>query len=280
MSPTLARKMWRTLEPYHGMIYFTPHATRAYAALGVTGRAGYFASRAAAMGPVPAEVVIATFYNFWPGLVRSAIPGAWDVAAPAALLDARLQAADAALREALGDDAVASDDMVWAAGAARRAAEGCTAEGRPLYAAHAGLPGPDEPHLALWHAVTLLREFRGDGHIAALVLEGIDACESLVTHGAAGDGVALGVLRSSRAWPDDEWDAARGRLRDRGWLDDADTLTPAGAEARGRVEQRTDEAAMAPWRHLGEADADRLRATVRVWSKSIVASGVLGGGPS
>ena len=231
------------------------------------------------MGAVPAEVVIATFYNFYPGLVRSAIPGAWDVASPAALLDARLQAADAALRDALGDDAVASDDMVWAAELARRAPpRAAPPRAAPCTRRTPGCRGRREPHLALWHAVTLLREFRGDGHIAALVLEGIDACESLVTHGAAGEGVALGVLQSSRAWPDDEWDAARGRLRDRGWLDDADTPTPAGAEAHDRVEQRTDEAAMAPWRHLGEADADRLRATVRVWSKSIVASGVLGGG--
>src|SRR5918994_1508960 len=111
MSAILARKMWRTLEPYHGLIYFTPRASEAYAALGVRGQDGYFASRAAALGPVPAEVVIATFYNFEPGLVRRAIPAAWDAAPPAAFVDARLGAADLALRDVLGDEAIGSSEL-------------------------------------------------------------------------------------------------------------------------------------------------------------------------
>jgi hypothetical protein len=276
MSPTLARKMWRTLEPYHGMIYFTPRATEAYRALGVPDQAGYFASRAAAMGPVPAEVVIATFYNFSPHYVREAIPSAWAAASPADLVDARLGAADAALREALGGDVLASDEMAWAAETARRATEGCTPAGRPLYAGHASLPWADEPHLVLWQAVTQLREFRGDGHVAALVLEGIDPCEALVTHGAAADNeITLGVLKSTRQWSDEDWDAARARLTGRGWLDGEDRLTPAGTEVRERVEALTDERALAPWIHLGEEDADHLRATVRPWSRAIVDTGLL-----
>lgn len=277
MSAILARKMWRTLEPYHGFIYFTPRATEAYAALGITGQAGYFASRAAAMGPVPAEVVVATFYNFNPALVREGIPAAWDTASPAAILEARLGAADLALRDALGDDAIRSDDMRAAADLARRATEGCTAEGRPLYAAHAALPWPDEPHLALWHAITLLREFRGDGHVAALVTEGMDGCEALVTHGAAGDPmIPLAVLKLTRGWSDEAWAAAGDRLRSRGWLDADDTLTAEGAAARDRLEAATDRLAMAPWLLLGEADSDRLRALVRPWSKAIVASEAFG----
>jgi len=273
MSPMLARKMWRTLEPYHGMIYFTPRATEAYRALGVADQAGYFASRAAAMGAVPAEVVIATFYNFSPDYVRAAIPSAWDAASPAALVEARLGAADTALREVLGEDALASEEMVWAAEAARRACDGCSAAGRPLYAGHASLPWADEPHLVLWQAITRLREFRGDGHVAALVLEGIDPCEALVTHGAAGD-VPPAVLQSTRAWSDGDWEAARARLTERGWLD-GDRLTAAGTGVRDRVEALTDERALAPWQHLGEEDADRLRATVRPWSRAIVDTGLL-----
>ena len=276
MTPTLARKMWRTLEPYHGLIYFTPRAAEAYAALGITGRDGYFASRAAAMGPVPAEVVVATFYNFEPGLVRHAIPAAWAAASPAALVEARLGAADAALREAIGDEAVGSSEMAGAAGVARTAAEACRPEGRPLFAAHAALGWADEPHLVLWQAITRLREYRGDAHIAALVLEGVDGCEALVTHGAAGD-VPMRVLQSSRAWPDAAWEAAKARLRDRGWLDGDDGLTPAGAEARKRIEDLTDERSLAPWDAIGERAADDLRAQVRPWSRAIVASGALGG---
>jgi Helix-turn-helix family len=274
MTATLARKMWRTLEPYHGLVYFTPRAGEAYESLGVRGRAGYFASRAAALGPAPAEVVVATFFNFNPALVHAALPGAWEVASPAALLEARLHAIDRALRDALGDDVVASDEMRTAADAAREASAGCTAEGRPLYAAHAALPWPDDPHLVLWHAATLLREFRGDGHVALLLSEGLDGCEALVTHGAAGDGQAgAEVLRLTRGWSNDEWAAASERLRARGWLDAADGLTATGAEARDRIEARTDELAMAPWRRLGEEACADLRALVRPWSRAIVATG-------
>lgn len=272
MEPILARKMWRTLEPYHGMIYFTPRATDAYAALGITGRTGYFASRAAAMGAVDASVVVATFFNFNPSLVEHAMADAWDTASPAALLEARRSAAGAALRDALGDEVIASSEVAEAAELARAAAEACTAPGRPLFAAHAELPWPDEPHVALWHAVTLLREFRGDGHIAALVVEGLDGCEALVTHGAAGV-IPPALLQATRGYDDAQWQAAQDRLEARGWRSGGEP-TPLGVEARDRIETRTDELAMAPWRAIGQDAADRLRTLVRPMSKTISESGV------
>jgi hypothetical protein len=280
-TPVLARKMWRTLEPYHGMIYFSPHAAAAYAALGVPPAAGYFASRAAAFGPAPAEVVIATFYNFHPAVVRAAIPSAWQHASPERILAARLQAADETLREVLGEEVLVGADMAEAAELAMAAAQACDPPGRPLYAAHASLDWPEPPHLALWHAITLLREYRGDGHLAALVLAGIDGCESLVTHGAAGDNlIPLALLKATRAWPDDEWDAARQRLVARGWLDDGDRLTEAGDAVRRAVEDRTYEAALAPWVALGEDACGRLRSLVRPWSKAISGSGIFAGPPT
>src|SRR6478672_2279478 len=103
VDPVVARKTWRTLEPIHGLIYFAPEAAERYAALGIDGRAGYFASRAAAMGPVPAEVVIATFFNFNPDLVRAGIPKAWESASTDEILQARFDAADAVLRRVLGE---------------------------------------------------------------------------------------------------------------------------------------------------------------------------------
>ncbi len=90
VSPLVARKTWRTVEPCHGFIYFTVEAAEAYAELGVTGPMGYFASRAAALGAASAELVVATFYNFNPSLVRSVIPAAWDITTPEAMLEARL----------------------------------------------------------------------------------------------------------------------------------------------------------------------------------------------
>ncbi|SRR5581483_6197756 len=278
----VARKTWRTLEPIHGLIYFAPEAAERYAAIGIEGRAGYFASRAAAMGPVPAEVVIATFFNFNPRLVRAAIPAAWAKASTDKILDARLDAVDASLRRALGD-LIDGAEMARAASLARVAAEASTDEiqGRPLFAGHAQLPWPDEPHLVLWHAQTLLREYRGDGHIAALTAAGLTGVEALVVHAATGE-VSESILRASRAWPDDAWAAAVESVRSRGWLADGSELqlSPAGAAHRQEVEDTTDRLAAGAYRALGEDACAELRTLARPFSKAIVSSGTFGFAPS
>lgn len=271
MDPIVARKTWRTLEPYHGLIYFAPEPRDAYAALGVTDRMmGYFGSRAAPMGAVPAEVVIATFFNFHPTLVRERVPAVWAIAPPEALIAARFAAAEAMLDRILGEiDAEEASDL------GRTAAEACTPEGRPLYAGHAALDWPSDPPLVLWHAISLLREFRGDGHIAAMTVEGLDGCEALVTHAAAGD-VPAPALQGSRQWPPDEWDAAVERLRSRGWIDADGAFTARGREGRQRIEDLTDRLALRPWEAIGDDGCARLRELVRPWSKAIVASGDFG----
>lgn len=274
MDPVVARKMWRTLEVYHGAIYFVPEAREAYSRLGIDDRMmGYFGSRAAAMGPVPGEVVIATFFNFHPKLVSDRVPEVWTIASPEQLLAARVEAADAMLRRILGD-AIASAEMARAAALARTAAEACRPEGRPLYAGHASLDWPHDAHLVLWHAITCLREYRGDGHVVALTSEGLDGCEALLTHAASGD-IAADALKSSRQWPDEEWDAAVARLRSRGLLDEGVAFTQAGRTLRRRIEDRTDELALSPWEALGEESCTELRALVRPFSKAIVESGEL-----
>jgi len=272
MDPTISRQMYRTLEPYHAMIYFVPEASSAYERIGLPGRRmGYFASRAAPLGAVSAEVVTAIFYNFHPALVRSVIPAAWQRAKPAQISATRLEAVDAALRRILGAS-LDTPDVAEAANLAREASTACPSEGRPLLAATATLPWPDAPHLALWHAVTLLREFRFGGHCAALMTEGIDACEALVTHAATGE-VPARALQTSRAWPDGEWAAAGQRLRERGWLTPDNTLTEEGQARRAAAEQRTDQLALPPWEHLGEAACKRLRELVRPLSKAITEAG-------
>ncbi len=267
----LARKTWRTLEPLHGMIYFVPEAAEAYAGIGITGRAGYFASRAAPMGAVGAEVVIATFFNFNPELVRRAIPTAWDVASPEQLVAARFAAVDAAFRRILGDDVVGSPDVARAAELARVAAEEAArqTDGRPLAAAHADLAWPLQPHLVLWHAQSILREYRGDGHIAQLVVHGLSGLESLVTHAAAGD-VPARILLATRAWSEQDWRQAEDDLRQRGWLEQSDELrfTPTGTQRRQEIEDGTDALATAPYVVLGEERCAELRGLVRPWSKA------------
>jgi hypothetical protein len=279
MDPVVARKTWRTLEPLHGLIYFAPQAGEEYAAIGLPpGQGGYFASRAAAMGAVPAEVVIATFFNFHPEFVRRTIPSAWDIASPARILDARRAAAAKALRAVLGT-AADGPEVEEAAVLARRAAEASTTrpEGRPLFAAHAALPWPDEPLLVLWHAQTLLREFRGDGHIAAMTVEGVSGVEALIIHGATGD-VAPATLRSSRNWPKDEWAAGEEGLRSRGWLAADGSLTEAGRTHRQWVEDRTDLLALPAYEELGDDGCERLRTLCRPLSKAVVESGSFGFG--
>jgi hypothetical protein len=206
--------------------------------------------------------------------VKERVPAVWLIASPKELLDARLSAADAMLRRML-PDVIDSVEMSEAATLARTAAEACTCEGRPLYAGHAALEWPEQPHLVLWHAQTLLREFRGDGHIAAMVVEGLDGCEALVTHAAQGD-VPAAALQGSRQWPDDEWNAGVERLRSRGWIaKDGIEFTDVGRSRREWIETRTDELAMRPWEALGEEDCAKLRTLVRPWSKAIVSSGEL-----
>ena len=277
MDPMIARRTWRTAEPIHGMIYFSPEAAAAYESLGLTGRMGYFASRAAPMGAVPAEVVIATFYNFRPQLVRDAIPEAWNRATPAAILEARVDSADRALRRSV-PDAIGSSDLSEAATLARRAAEvACEhLDGRPLFAGHASLSWPDESHLVLWHAQSLLREFRGDGHIAALLAAGLSGVEAAITHVATGE-VPGAVMLATRDWPADEWAAAIEGLQARGILEPGEELglTEVGRAQRQWIEDVTDAASVVAYETLGEDGCGRLRALARPLSKAIVDGGFL-----
>jgi hypothetical protein len=253
----MARRMWQALETLHMTVYFAPEPRDAYRRAGLRGGwMGYFASRSAPMGPVPAEVVVATFYNFHPRMVHRAIPDAWGFATPQQVLAARFGGADASLRRLLGDW-VEGPEVAEAADLARQAMDGRDPAGRPLYAAHATLAWPEEPHLALWHAATLYREFRGDGHVACLLVEDIDGCEAHVLAAAAGQ-LPGSVLREYRGWSEEEWSAAAARLQSRGWLEGDETLTGQGRAARDAREQRTDELAMGPWHHLGPGACARL----------------------
>jgi len=277
-----ARKTWRTVEPLHGMVYFAPEADRSYAGLGLEGRSGYFASRSAPMGAVTAGTVVATFFNFAPTLVHEAMAGVWDSASPADVLAVRTDAAGTALRRMLGQ-ATDTEDVAAAAGLARRAAlAACDhPEGRPLFAGHAGLDWPEAPIEVLWHAQTLLREFRGDGHLALLVDHGLDGLEALVLHEATGE-LPVAFLRATRGWTDDEWAAAAGRLRDRGWLRAGDPTGPVALSDEGSavcaaIEEATDRLSVVAYQAIGEDGCDLLRTLARPLSKTVVVASGMGG---
>ncbi|MEU4165672.1 hypothetical protein AB0F46_02150 [Streptomyces sp. NPDC026665] len=263
MTPPLAERAGRrchnVLNPLHSTHYFSPDLGRELAAVGVGNeRSAYFAVRAAAMGAVGAGTVTATFFNFRHELVAGHVPAVWRTASPETVLAARLRAVDATLRRLLGEDVVASGEVAEAAKLALRAAEACTRTARPLYAAHADLPVPEAPHLALWHAATLLREHRGDGHLAVLLDAGLDPVEALVSHTATGKGMVPQWVLGTRGWSRQDWEAASGRLRERGLLDADGELTADGADLRRDIEARTDHLDRAPYEHLGAAGVERL----------------------
>ncbi|WP_326574548.1 hypothetical protein OG250_04775 [Streptomyces sp. NBC_00487] len=253
------RRCYSFLNPYHSAHYFSPDLGSELAAVGVEDSgAAYFAVRAAPMGGVGPGVVTATFFNFRYELVARHVPAVWEAASPSVVLAARERAVDATLRRLLGEELLASEEVAEAAELALRAAEACTRTARPLYAAHSDLPVPERPHLALWHATTLLREHRGDGHLAALLDAGLDPVEALASHTATGKGMSPKWVLGTRGWNRDEWDAARARLRARGLLDAEGELTGAGVALRAEIEDATDRLDLAPYEHLGAAGVERL----------------------
>ncbi len=270
MTDNRARRMWKTLEPFHAITYFAPDTRRETDALGLRGGwMSYFGCRAAPLGPVSSSLVAAVFYNFHPAMVARALPDAWGYASPAQLLDARLRAVDSAVRRLFPDASLRRTAEL-----ARRAAEMAPVAGRPIAAANAALAWPDEPHLVLWQATTILRESRGDGHVAALVGAGLSPCQACVTISAAG-GPSKEVFQVNRRWSDDDWAAAEDDLRSRGLLDSAGALTVAGRELRDQVEATTDTLADQGWRALGPELTEELHDLVHPLSATLMASGVI-----
>jgi hypothetical protein len=275
-TPTTARRMWRVFDTLHAVTYFSPEADEEFRAAGLKGFwMGYFAGRSAPMGAVEPAVVTATFYNFAPRLVERAVPDAWGFASPAKVLDARLAGIDRAFDRIFGSDRT-GPEVVSAAEIARRAAESVTLVGRPLAAGNAALPWPSDPMLALWQATTVLREHRGDGHVAALVDAGLDGLEAHVSFVGAG-GISRGVLQPARGWSDAEWDDAERAMVARGWLDptDPEKLTPVGEAARQQIEDATDRLALEPWERIGDEATAALRALLKPMASRIAALGLI-----
>jgi hypothetical protein len=256
-GPAVARRLWALFEAVHGVVYFAPEPAEEYRSAGLRGRwMAYFASRSAPMGAVGPETVIATFFIFGPSVVRRALPDAWGFARPERVVEARLAGVDATLRRLWGAR-VEAGETHEAADLALRAALSADVSGRPITAAQRALPVPDAPHLALWHACTLLREQRFEGHRAALVVAGLDGREAQVI-GAAAAGLDPALTRGFRGWSDEDWQAAEASLGRRGLLAADGALTTTGRALHAEVETVTDRLAAAPWTSLGDAEAERL----------------------
>src|ERR1700722_1214855 len=224
-EPQVARRFFDRFEPVHGGTYFAPEARAALDGLGYRGYwMGYFAARSAPLGMVSPEVVTAIFSTFAPERVAKALPAAWQIAGPEAALQARQDSAVAALRRyGLAVD----ENVTTAAELAARAVRQAPLDGRPLFAANRALPWPDDPLAALWHAATLLREHRGDAHVALLSAAGVSGRECHVLQAAAGL-IPRDYIARTRDYDDATWRHHEEQLAERGLLNDDRTLTEAG----------------------------------------------------
>ncbi|RKE17981.1 SCO6745 family protein [Streptomyces sp. TLI_171] len=255
-----ARALWWLFEPVHALTYFSPEARAAYEAAGLRGYwRGYFGGRSAPLGTVDAAPVVAAFFNFAPQMVERALPEVWNRATPEQALQARVEGATAALQRVLVD--VKPDLIDRSVELLERAVDGLDCCGRVLAAANADLPRPRTRLARLWQATTVLREHRGDGHVAALVSEGLDGCEALVLRCALD--TRREILQPHRGWTDAEWDAATERLIDRHWLAPDGSLTADGRRRHVALEAATDLAAARVWTHFHRAELDDLATTLR-----------------
>ncbi|MBF6519932.1 SCO6745 family protein [Nocardia farcinica] len=273
MSETraFARKAWSLLEPVHAVTYFSPEAVTALKEAGYRRPwMGYFAGRSAPLGAVSAEVVHALFYNFSFERVAKEVPGAWQIAGPEVALAAREQGSVAALRRHLGE-AATSEQVERAAELAARAAASAPLEGRTLFAANRALPEPTDPLAKLWHAATLLREHRGDGHIALLIAAGIGGRESHVLQTVA-NGTPREVYTMLREFDDAEWAACLASLTAKGLVADH-ALTAEGERVKAEIEDRTDDLAAEAFAVLSESERDELLTALRPVTRAVVDSG-------
>src|SRR5204862_1973094 len=123
----------------------------------------------------------------------------------------------------------ASPALVRVADLATRAAVSAPTEGRALYAGLRALDVPEDPVARLWHAASLLREHRGDGHNAALLAHGIGGTEAHVLLA-----IALGQrpaeFSRTHHLPATQLAAVVDGLRRRGLVDAAGGFTDAGRE--------------------------------------------------
>jgi hypothetical protein len=263
---SLERELWRILEPVHAAVYFVPDAKAAYGAVGLRGYwMGYFASRSAALGTPSPRLVTALFYGFAPRMVERALPDAWRFADPARVLETRLELARNALAGHAGTDLADAADLLTSVLATLDIA------GRPLAAAHLDLPVPNDPLSQVWHAATVLREYRGDGHVAELVAAQVDGAECHILHA----GSLVPQQREFRGWTEQEWADAAERLRGRGLIDDTGAQTPRGRELRAEIEWGTDRSAAAALRTLGDAELQVLRSSLGPIAESLAAAGAV-----
>jgi hypothetical protein len=281
-----ARQLWVALESVHGVTYFAAGCRQALRDAGLKGFwSGYFAARAAPLGRVGPGPVGAAFFNFEPAMVRQAVPACWDVVDPGQLTVRRAAAAATTLAELGTTDSLA--ELVGVLPLLRRASAACDGAGRIMTGANRELwpavetelrrTDQDSHHLAVaeaWQACTTLREHRGDGHVAALLVHDLRGIEAHLL--AAGTlGVAADILRDNRGWSATQWEEGLVGLVVRGLLRPDGGATEAGQAVHRSVESMTDDQAERAFTTLDDQEVGRLYSALRACAAEIQASGIL-----
>jgi hypothetical protein len=233
VGSTPARRLRDALEPIATQGWWSRPAGEGLTALGVDFFPGYVWGRAAALGTPTASVVAATFGVFEPGMIAAAYEAGAASASREDILTARAAGAAASL-----DGVASADECAAIADPLLQALDVLDGLGRPLFSALRSLPVPPSPGGRLWRAAELVREHRGDGHLAALVTAGLDAVEANVLT-ERWLGFRLGEYSATRGFGADALAAAVGRLQARGWME-GDELTDSGRAARSSIEASTD----------------------------------------
>lgn len=272
MTDGFARELWRRVEAIHAVMYFAEESKEEAEAIGLRGFwRMYFAFRAAPLGACSAGAVTASFFGFSPGMVARAVPGIWELASPAAAIEARQRAAARALRRLAEHraEALAADD--WAVGVLGDAVAEAAGGALPLFLANRDLSMPDDPVEALWQLTTSLREQRGDAHVAQWTARGVAPIDVAVLFVGAG-GTARDALQPHRGWTDDEWEAAIVRQAELGHLSPHGRITEAGQALVDEVEAETDRLADAPFAGQHVHDRARLLHTLTPLARAVSAS--------
>ncbi|MCW2783734.1 MAG: salK [Marmoricola sp.] len=273
MQHPVARRLHELTEPISLVNFCSQEPNDAMAELGFDNYwDGYFAGRSAPLGRVPAEVVHAAFYSFADGEVARHVPQVWETTTPEAAHAAREQGCVAALRKILGD-LVDTPGLARAAELLAQASTSAPTQGRVMYAGLRALPMPEEPVARLWHAANMLREHRGDGHIAALVSEQIGGIEAHVL-----SALDVGIYPAEsfgriHHLPKASLAQVMDGLRNRGLLDASGRFTDAGRATKDRIESLTDVLAEAPYDGLSPAELDQLVGALEPISERLRATG-------
>ena len=267
------RVLRNVCEPIGANVYFAPEAHQRYRDLGLNGSSGYFCSRGASLGRAPGLVIASAFGVFSPALVVPAVEAGWAQTDVPAMLQARHDGAVASLRRLLGEPDVGQIER--AVSLLRRGMADAEHAGHPLYSGLMSMPEPDEPLGRLWRACDLLREHRGDSHIAVWTQHGLRPIE-IQLMSELHMGIPLKSYSRTRGYSDYEMDAALDGMRRKGWME-GDDFSAAGRALRDRIEAETDDMETGIVERIGD-DLDELVGLLRPWAGAITAVGIQGGG--